>query len=747
MFSRRGFVIGGVLGALGLLVLASCAQPTPPPPVEVTREVTVQVEVTSIVEVTPVGGVPNADTWAASPHNDVASEPFRHWDGDDPAEVPASCAQCHTSAGYKDYLGADGSEAGKVDNAVAAADAQGIQCTACHNDAASSLTSVAFPGKTEDGEPIVVNGLNDAARCMVCHQGRASKASVDGQIEKFAITDDDAVVAPIKDDAGKDVNFGFINIHYYAAAATLYGTTVKGGYEYDGKLYDAKHDHVEGYNSCIGCHDPHTLKVRVNDCANCHGEAVLEEGGLQNIREPEASFADYDGDGDVEEGMYFEVQGLQEQLLAAIQAYAADTAGAEIKYDAATYPYFMGADGKAFPAWTARLLKAAYNYQLSVKDPGAFAHGNKYIVQLLFDSIEDLGGDVSKLAREDAGHFAGNTEPFRHWDAEGEVPFNCAKCHSATGLPEFIEQGGTVAFNSRGQTYTVGVGPQPVSNGFQCSTCHNEAEWPNRYAVTNVPFPSGKSVTFSTPDADGNLQPVDSNLCLECHQGRESGASVAAALRGKDVDTVDAKIGFKNVHYFAAGATLFGADAAGLYQYPDKEYAPRNLHGDGNLAGPQQCTECHNTHALTVQTDACQQCHKNVTSVEDLQDIRVSETDYDGDGDVTEGISAEFAAFQERLFAAIQKYAADKGTGIVYDAVAYPYFFVDADGDGKADKNANGGSVGYNAFTPRLLEAAYNYQYSVKDPGAFAHNAKYVMQVLYDSIVDLKGDVSGLTRP
>lgn len=171
MLSRRRIVLGGMLSAIGLLVLASCAQPTPPAPVEVTREVTVQVQVTAIVEVTPVGGVPNADEWAASPHNDVASEPFRHWDGDDPAEVPAACAKCHSSAGYKDFLGADGSEAGKVDANVPAADAQGIQCTACHNAAASSLTSVAFPGKTEDGEPIVVDGLNDAARCMVCPSG------------------------------------------------------------------------------------------------------------------------------------------------------------------------------------------------------------------------------------------------------------------------------------------------------------------------------------------------------------------------------------------------------------------------------------------------------------------------------------------------------------------------------------------------------------------------------------------------
>ena len=119
----------------------------------------------------------------------------------------------------------------------------------------------------------------------------------------------DTVVAPIKDDAGKDVTFGFQNIHYYAAAATLYGTQVKGGYEYDGKLYDAKHMHVDGYDTCIGCHDPHTLKVKVDQCALCHGDGVKAEGGLQNIREPQASAWDYDGDGNKEEGMYYEDPG------------------------------------------------------------------------------------------------------------------------------------------------------------------------------------------------------------------------------------------------------------------------------------------------------------------------------------------------------------------------------------------------------------------------------------------------------
>ncbi|MFZ2098403.1 MAG: hypothetical protein WAV05_17360 [Anaerolineales bacterium] len=45
------------------------------------------------------------------------------------------------------------------------------------------------------------------------------------------------------------------------------------------------------------------------------------------------------------------------------------------------------------------------------------------------------------------------------------------------------------------------------------------------------------------------------------------------------------------------------------------------------------------------------------------------------------------------------------------------------------------------------MKATYNYQMSVKDPGAFAHNAKYILQILYDSIQDVGGDVTNLTRP
>jgi hypothetical protein len=350
---------------------------------------------------------------------------------------------------------------------------------------------------------------------------------------------------------------------------------------------------------------------------------------------------------------------------------------------------------------------------------------------------------MASLARDDAGHFAGNTEPFRHWDAEGEVPAGCAKCHSAGGLPEFIENAGTLVITPRGQQIT-GIVAQPPANGFMCTTCHDAANWPDRHAVVNVPFPSGVSLTFSTEkDADGNLLPVDANLCIECHQGRESTVTVNNYLGDKPVDTADPKISFRNVHYFAAGATLFGDAAKGAYQYDGQTYVGQNTTHPLN-----KCTDCHDVHQLTVKVDACKGCHTNVSSVEDLEKIRYASdtTDWNGNGDVAEGVAVEIGSFRDALYAGIQAYAEKNGTPILYDALAYPYWFVDADKDGTADVGDEG-AIGYNAWTPRLLKAAYNYQYSIKDPGVFAHNPKYVMQFLYDSIKDIGGDVAGLTRP
>lgn len=667
--------------------------------------------------------IPYIDQWANSAHAAVDTDAFRHWDEDDPAEISTSCAKCHSTSGYQDYLGADGSEAGVVDAAVPVGEV--VECVACHNDVTSEKTSVVMPSGLE------LTGLGDESRCMECHQGRESKVSVDARIAGAAVETDDTV--------SEDLSFR--NIHYYPAAATKYGTLAKGGYEYDGMTYDGNFAHVDGYDSCIGCHNPHTLEVKVNECATCH-EGIESVEDLKDVRMA-GSLRDYDGDGDTEEGVYYELQGVSELLYGAIQTYAATVLEAPITYDSHSYPYFFADPNEngaldegeeRYGNWTARLVKATYNYQTYKKDPGAYAHGGKYDIQLMYDSLMDLNAalgdsavDMSAMSRIDAGHFAGSEEAFRHWDEDGAVPGRCARCHSGSGLTMYIEEGVNIS--------------APIANGFQCSNCHNDLVEFTLYEVEDVTFPSGATI-----DARDYMDTEDTNtnLCMACHQGRASGQTIASMVAGMDADETSDRLRFVNVHYFAAGATRFGADVNGVFEYPDKEYAGFFEHTDDAAS----CTDCHGAHSLEIEAALCAECHEEIEDSEDIRDIRYNFADYNGNGDDEEGIYYEIASMEEALYAAMQAYAADTvGAGIVYDSHSYPYFFTDTNGNGVADPDEANRSNAYSTWTPRLVQAAYNYQYVAKDPGAFAHNGPYILQVLYDSLEDLGVDVSDMERP
>lgn len=655
--------------------------------------------------------IPFLEEWSGSAHADLEAEAFVHWNEDDPAEIPAECAKCHSTPGYLDHLGADGSTPGQVD--AAAEIGTVVECVACHNEATQAKTSVVMPSGIE------LTDLGAEARCMECHQGRESLISVTEVISTAGVAED-----TVSED------LSFLNIHYYAAAATKYGTLAKGGFEYEGQTYDGNFAHVEEFDTCIECHDSHTLEVKVEACSECHTDVSTVED-LRNVR-MQGSLVDYDGDGDMEEGIAAELTGLQEVLYQAMQDYSAEVAGEAIAYSVTAYPYFFvdsDGDGEAseaeaefanrFVSWTPRLVKAAYNYQTSLKDPGAYAHGGKYIMQLLHDSIVDLNSAIStpvEMAdahRIDHGHFAGSEEAFRHWDEDGEVPATCSKCHSAGGLPTFLKNDATIA--------------EPISNGLQCSTCHNDLTEFSIFEVTEVEFPSGEAVESS----NGPM-----GLCLQCHQGRTSKVTVDNAIEGLDDDVVSEDLGFVNIHYFAAGATLFGTEAKGAYEYDDQEYIGQFDH----VNAADTCTDCHSTHELTVEVEGCAECHDGVETKEDLRTIREAEDDFDGDGNVTEGLAEEIDTMRDTLYTALQAYGTEVAeTGIVYNPQRHPYFFIDANGDGEVDA---GDTERFNAWTPRLLRAAYNYQYSTKDPGAYTHNGLYIIQVLYDTLEDIGQEVT-----
>ena len=665
---------------------------------------------------TDASRIPYYDKWTMSAHADGTALAFNNWNAD--GEVPQSCARCHSSEGFVDYVGGDGTAAGVVDHTAPTKSV--IRCVTCHNPAADALSTVTFPSGA------TVDELGGEARCMTCHQGRSSGPTVDAAIAAAAPATDDTVSATLN----------FQNIHYFPAAATLYAGRAKGGYQYANQVYDVRFRHVDSHDTCIGCHDPHSTRVKFDECATCH-TGVTDVAGAHQIRMISSEGIDYDGDANTSEGIYDELVGLRDKLGTAIRKYGSER-GSPVCYSATAYPYwFVDGDGdgtcsaaeavgaNAFKSWTARLLRATYNYQMARKDPGAFAHNAKYIIELLFDSITDVNTtlvakvDMSKAARTDVGHFNGAGAPARHWDSGEQVDASCSSCHGGSEGFRFYVQYGT------------GKVVQETANGLDCATCHDKpgTDFSAIVSVPSVTFPSG--VVRKEPGFD--------NVCASCHRGREAKATVDAAIAA-------GKPAFKNVHYLPAAAVKLGSAAHVGYEYDGKTYV-----GPLSHVGGTQCTSCHDPaashHTFQVADGwdrTCRGCHADANG--DPKKIRLIRTvDYDGDGNNAEPLAAEIDGIAAATLAAMQAVA--PAPGLCYARGTYPYFFKDTNGDKVCSSAESVSANGFTAWTAGLSKAAFNYQLSRTEPGAWAHNFDYMAQLLYDSAADLGGDVSRLRRP
>jgi hypothetical protein len=483
--------------------------------------------------------------------------------------------------------------------------------------------------------------------------------------------------------------------------------------------------------------------------------------------------------------------------------------GTPLAYDAFAYPYFFidsnnngvvdsseAVSANGYNKFSARLLRAAYNFQVATKDPNSYAHNGKYMIELLYDSIEDLnsrlvaGMQASGVARPsiapagrevqlnqrsrpapakgrdfavedpaaanpdpfilasragheglhrtDEGHFDGSSMAFRDWDEEGSVPSTCSKCHSAEGLPYLLENG-RIDKN------------MAISNGFLCSTCHTSP--PDTRFAGPVTFPSGDIKDLG--DA--------SNLCLNCHQGRAAKRTVDTAIAAGP-----GPYSFTNIHYYPAAASFFGSEVHGGYEFAGKTYNGRNVFTNhGGIF--TNCIECHfGTKSLNRRLDDSDDMfHHTLPSNEDcvlchgqdiaqphpgahpeefeFEGIRPAQTpDYDADGDIKESLEAEIDGLEEALYARLQAYANSIGSPLAYDEHAYPYFFKDVNGNGVVDPAEAVSANGYR-FTAPLLRAGYNFQFTKKEPCGYIHNPLYIAQILVDSISHLGGDTKPYT--
>jgi hypothetical protein len=335
-----------------------------------------------------------------------------------------------------------------------------------------------------------------------------------------------------------------------------------------------------------------------------------------------------------------------------------------------------------------------------------------------------------------------------------------------------------------------------------CESCHEDGaiftplsgNKPARRYVTAVTFPyvDGPISTTGTPattipstqaqitavtilnGAKGTAAQDDAFVCMTCHRARESTLTLDAGDVGGLVTTFT--LSAKSAHYLSAGATLYGSRAAVMYQYPGRTYVQRWDHDrayttpytqvSGVSTTPASakanCTYCHmqdGSHAFEVEvgpTTACALCH-TATTVDDLTPFGRAEDNFDGDP--TTKPKAETAAFAARLLTTIENYAkaaTTAGTTGAQWTLFYPgdnplstasrTFYKDLDHSGVLELSELT-SANAIKWDSKGYRAAYNYRYPVVEPGAWAHNPKYVLQILYDSIEDLGGDLTGLTRP
>ncbi len=308
------------------------------------------------------------------------------------------------------------------------------------------------------------------------------------------------------------------------------------------------------------------------------------------------------------------------------------------------------------------------------------------------------------------GHFKRDAKPFHYWDQAGEIPAPCARCHAAEGVPQYLKEGKNTP-------------AKLVKNAYACTNCHADMLSYERNTVSKVTFPSELTVDTGNNDA---------NLCMTCHQGRESTNSVNKAIGDKPVDTPDPKIAFIHVHYYPAGATLYGTQAKVAYEYAGKTYAGRYNHPKKM----NQCTACHDPHSGELKREQCASCH-------DDEKTGVPETD-----------AVELKKQLAELYAGIQQYSrAVGGSALAYSSAASPYWYADSNGNGKVDPEELKPTNSYKAYTPRLLQAVYNYTFLIRDPGAAYHNGRYALQIAYDSLDSLAAsgkagiDMKGKVRP
>lgn len=392
---------------------------------------------------------------------------------------------------------------------------------------------------------------------------------------------------------------------------------------------------------------------------------------------------------------------------------------------------------------------------------------DKGITQQHTDWAESGHGDVNGLAWA--------TEDFKE-------NASCIRCHTATGFINYIESDFALP------TTTFASADDKGREVLTCKACHTDYNYKNRVREVRgftAPYGIVKGVAKApmTYDNVGN-----SNMCVVCHSGRESGASMVATVSDFGNSS------FKNPHYLAAAAVFYGKGGFKYYSSAIRYQTQYGVVADGVII-PVAAASANNgtpaiavgdkmvgakanwshgklgmnnyqsskTAAYTAKGDLvftgtggqCVACHLGAGAKAGNHTLGAYEvakstwvtggvganargcygchTDEDieevGDLDEKPRYDRAMAFFQWQLLQSGIKYTTD-----------YPYFF--QPGTTKAVKNwtatasaTNGPAVGPATGTgAKNMGAAMNFKLLKAEKGAHVHNRTFMKQMIFDSV-------------
>jgi hypothetical protein len=300
-----------------------------------------------------------------------------------------------------------------------------------------------------------------------------------------------------------------------------------------------------------------------------------------------------------------------------------------------------------------------------------------------------------------SGHANTEAAPAKITDFKTLSP--CVRCHTTTGF---------IAYSSANMITQWGLATDKTKEVITCVACHSDvANGTVRTVTPNKPYESDQTFT--------NANVGSSNVCMDCHGGRDSGSFIQSKVGTADFTNTPYQY---NTHYMVAAGILQGKVG---FNFPGRTYSTfsENSHakiGMGNMgtgtSGP--CAGCHMSatekHKYRVATETagtitaivsnvCANCHNTSLPAATLDAKRVA-----------------FNAALEILRIQL----ADKG--YTWDATVKTFY--------RGATNIVATNWGVDQAGANVMGAAYNYKMFITEPSAYAHNPAYAKQLIVDSI-------------